>query len=63
MNNLWWVVPLAIWDLSWKGVALWRAARRKNKWWFIALLLINSAGLFPMFYIFIIDNRTKTEVK
>ncbi|OGG13969.1 hypothetical protein A2773_03855 [Candidatus Gottesmanbacteria bacterium RIFCSPHIGHO2_01_FULL_39_10] len=62
MNNLWWVIPLVVWDISWKGVALWKAAQKKNKWWFIALLLINSAGLIPMVYIFIIDNRIKTKV-
>lgn len=62
MNNLWWVVPLIIWDLSWKGIALWKAAQKKNKWWFVALLLINSAGLFPMIYIFLINNRIRPKV-
>jgi hypothetical protein len=44
---------VAMWDLAWKGMALWRAARRKEQWWFIALLLINSMGLLPIAYLLI----------
>lgn len=42
---------LAIWDLAWKGMALWRAGRRNEQWWFIALLLINSLGILPICYL------------
>lgn len=52
-NNLWLLAILAIWELAWKGLALWRAARNKEKYWFIAILLINSAGVLPMFYLLI----------
>lgn len=44
---------VALWDLAWKGVALWRAARRKEQWWFLALLLVNSLGLLPIAYLMI----------
>lgn len=45
------VVVLAVWDLFWKGLALWRAARENREWWFIALLCINSAGVLPIIYL------------
>ena len=41
-----------IWDLIWKSLALWKAARNKDVFWFVLLLLINSAGLLPAFYLF-----------
>ncbi len=44
---------LAMWDLAWKGFALWRAARRKEQWWFLALLLINSMGILPIVYLLV----------
>ncbi len=44
---------LALWDLAWKGIALWRAARRKESWWFLALLLINSMGILPIAYLLV----------
>ena len=43
-------IVLAIWELIWKGVALWRAAYRNERYWFVALLLINSAGVLPILY-------------
>ena len=44
---------LALWDLVWKGFALWRAARRKEQWWFLALFLINSMGILPIVYLLV----------
>ncbi len=44
---------LALWDLAWKGVALWRAAKRKELWWFVALLIVNSMGILPIVYLLV----------
>lgn len=44
---------MVLWDLAWKGLALWRAARRKEQWWFLALLVINSMGILPIAYLLI----------
>ncbi len=47
-----WLVGIAVvWELIWKGMALWRAARSNEINWYIALLLINSAGLLPILYL------------
>lgn len=45
------LIPIVIWDLSWKWVALWKAARNNQLNWFIAVLLINSVGILPIIYI------------
>lgn len=58
-QNLWWIVPLALWELVWKGIALWKAARADARNWFIALLLINSAGVLPILYIYVFS-KTKS---
>jgi hypothetical protein len=34
-----------------KGYALWRAARRGDKWWFIFLLILNTLGILELIYI------------
>ena len=57
-NNWWWFVILAIWSLIWKGFALWKAARKNDKAWFIALLILNTAGLLEIFYLFVFSRRT-----
>lgn len=47
----------AIWTIPWKGFALWKAARRGEKFWFIALLLINTLAILEILYIFVISER------
>lgn len=60
-ENIWWVGVLALWELVWKGIALWKAAREESKPWFVALLLINSSGLLPIFYIFVFSKQAKKQ--
>ena len=48
---LWWILPLAIWDVVWKGIGLWHAARNGQKNWFVALMVLNTAGILPMIYL------------
>lgn len=42
---------LVIIEVILKGYALWRAARLQKLPWFIALLLINSAGILPAIFL------------
>ncbi|MDO8655089.1 MAG: DUF5652 family protein [bacterium] len=42
---------LAVWSLYWKGRALWRAAKRNEKKWFLALLLVNTLGILEILYL------------
>ncbi|MBX4189598.1 DUF5652 family protein [Candidatus Parcubacteria bacterium] len=51
-----------IWSLAWKGFALWKAAERDQKYWFIALLILNTLGLLDIFYIYVIARKYKVEV-
>lgn len=50
-SNIWLFLLLALWEVCWKGLALWKAARREQRYWFIALLFINSAGVLPVIYL------------
>ena len=52
----------AIWSLIWKGLAIWKSAGLRQKYWFIALLVVNTIGLLEIFYIFFIARRYKIEV-
>ena len=45
------IIALALWDLVWKAIALWRAAARKEVIWFIVLLVLNTAGILPIIYL------------
>ena len=46
------IVLLALWSLFWKGLALWHSARRQQPWWFVILLVVNTAGILEIIYLF-----------
>lgn len=45
------IIVLVMWELTWKGFALWKASRNNQSSWFIALMIINSAGILPIIYL------------
>jgi len=50
---------LAIWDIVWKGFALWKAARNNHVVWFICIMIFNTVGILPIIYILL--NRKKNK--
>ena len=59
-QNLGWLLPLILWTLAWKGIALWRAAGRHDLVWYIVLLLVNTAGVLEILYIAYFSKRPKS---
>lgn len=49
------VLVVVLWSLLWKGLALWRAAKRGDLWWFLAFLVLNTAGLLEIVYLFVVS--------
>ena len=47
----WGLLPLALWSLLWSGLALWHAARREDKGWFVLFLLVHTAGILEIIYL------------
>ena len=48
------LIPLILWSLFWKGIALWHAGRRGQPWWFVVLLVVNTVGILEIVYVFAI---------
>ncbi|OGY41793.1 MAG: hypothetical protein A2Y67_04085 [Candidatus Buchananbacteria bacterium RBG_13_39_9] len=57
LQNSWLIILLALWTIPWKGMALWKSARKSDKWWFIALLIINTLGILEILYIYIFSKK------
>lgn len=53
------LIPLMVWSLVWKGMALWKAAKNNNVPWFVVLLLVNTLGILDILYIFVFGKDTK----
>lgn len=47
----WGFIPVAIWSLAWSGLALWNAAKRGQKWWFVLFLLVHTMGILEIIYL------------
>ena len=45
------LIVLSLWSLVWKGIGLWHASRNEQKGWYIAMLILNTAGLLPIIYL------------
>ncbi|USN96118.1 MAG: hypothetical protein H6797_03505 [Candidatus Nomurabacteria bacterium] len=53
------ILVVVIWDLTWKGLALWRAASvRHEVGWFIVILATNTFGFVPIVYL-LATNKSK----
>ena len=46
------IILLIIWELYWKANALWLAAQYNDKLFFLSILIINSAGILPLYYLY-----------
>lgn len=50
---------ISIWSIVWKGYALWIAAQEENKPWFLVILILNTAGILEIIYIFLVSKKGK----
>jgi len=55
------ILALSLWTLPWKGVALWRAAKRGEKKWFVALLIFNTLAILEILYIFVFSKQKENK--
>jgi hypothetical protein len=55
------ILLLAVWELVWKGFALWRAGRNNQSTWFIVMLILNTAGILEILYLFVFGKRTSKD--
>jgi len=68
-NMMWGIAPfgawgtffilLLIWSLIWKGLALWKTARRGETVWFVIFLIVNTAGVLEILYLYVFSKKSK----
>jgi hypothetical protein len=52
------LIPLALWSMVWTGIALWHAAKRNEKGWFIFFLIVHTGGLLELLYLLFVVRVT-----
>ena len=45
------ILVLTVWELIWKSIALWRAARNYHQVWFAVFVIFSTAGILPIIYL------------
>jgi len=63
INNMWALIILLVWSMIWKGLALWKAAHREQKVWFVVFLIVNTCGLLEIIYLFVITRASRGPIK
>jgi hypothetical protein len=56
------LVLLVLWSIFWKGLALWHSGRRGEPWWFVILLVVNTAGILEIVYLFFVARLKQSEL-
>ncbi|MBK9285276.1 MAG: hypothetical protein IPM51_13325 [Sphingobacteriaceae bacterium] len=57
------IILLALWELTWKLIAMWKAGRNNQLGWFICLALINTAGILPIIYLVMQKNASRAPIQ
>ncbi|MCX6755271.1 MAG: DUF5652 family protein [Candidatus Nomurabacteria bacterium] len=55
-------VAVILWTLAWKCYSSWLASKNNDKRWFVALVVLNTAGILDMIYVFWVLKKTNTDV-
>ena len=53
------IIILAIWDLIWKGIAMWKCGRNNQLTWFVFILILNTVGILPIIYLVWFQEKKK----
>jgi Family of unknown function (DUF5652) len=48
---IWLIALLALWEIVWKAIGLWKTGRNNQPVWFIAILIFNTLGILPIVYL------------
>ncbi|OQB05892.1 MAG: hypothetical protein BWY19_00671 [bacterium ADurb.Bin212] len=51
------VILLVLWQIPWKGWALWKASRNNDKSWFIVLLILQTLAILDILYIYVFSKK------
>jgi hypothetical protein len=62
-NNIWWLIVIYSWATAWKAWALWIAAKKDQKVWFLVFIIVSTAGILEIFYIFYFSKQDKNTIK
>jgi len=53
------ILLLVIWEVIWKGIALWKCGRNNQLTWFVFILVLNTVGILPIVYLAFFQKKSR----
>ena len=57
------ILVIAMRDIVWKAIALWKSGRNNQVVWFVCLFIFNTAGILPILYLLFFQKKEEVIVK
>ena len=51
------IILLIIWEGIWKGIGLWKSAKKGHIVWFVCIFVLNTLGILPILYIYVFSKK------
>lgn len=51
------ILVIAMRDIVWKAIALWKSGRNNQVVWFVCLFIFNTAGILPILYLLFFQKK------
>ncbi len=51
------IILVMLWTIPWKGVALWKSAKKNHKAWFVVMLIVNTLAILEILYIYVFSKK------
>jgi len=52
------ISALVVWSFIWKGIAMWKSAQKNQMAWFIAIFILNTAGILEIVYLLFFQKKS-----
>ncbi|MEM4325718.1 MAG: DUF5652 family protein [Candidatus Pacearchaeota archaeon] len=60
---IWFLVIIILWELVWKILATWKAAKNNSIVWFVILMVFNTIGILSILYFYIFSKMKRSSKK
>jgi uncharacterized membrane protein len=57
------LIIIIIWEMVWKGIALWKAGTKKQLAWFVCIFIFNTLGILPIIYLLFFQKKETIKPK
>lgn len=56
-------IVVLIWEMVWKGIALWKSGKNSQIAWFVCIFIFNTIGILPIIYLLFFQKKKSEKVK